>query len=184
MLEGNSQRMLEWWRNWSATAEPAALLPRAGAVFPESAGRADRGSGDEADRGLGGGAGADARDGRKFSEEDLTRYLQLSLDLFNDLQASLQPRLHLEIGLLRLVHAGRLLPIEQALGGMEATRRRAGSRLPASGRAASRGLGPHRSRWTRRERRVRAADLRDRDAEGLRRRRSRPPRPRRRAEAI
>src|ERR1039458_3336554 len=50
-----------------------------------------------------------------FSEEDLTRYLQLSLDLFRDLQFSLQPRFHLEIGLLRLVQAGRLLPIEQAL---------------------------------------------------------------------
>ena len=36
-----------------------------------------------------------------FSEEDLTRYLQLSLDLFRDLQSSLQPRLHLEMGLLR-----------------------------------------------------------------------------------
>jgi DNA polymerase-3 subunit gamma/tau len=51
----------------------------------------------------------------KFSEEDLTRYLQLSLDLFKDLQFSLQPRFHLEIGLLRLVQAGRLLPIEEAL---------------------------------------------------------------------
>jgi DNA polymerase-3 subunit gamma/tau len=50
-----------------------------------------------------------------FSEEDLTRYLQLSLDLFRDLQFSLQPRFHLEIGLVRLVQAGRLLPIEQAL---------------------------------------------------------------------
>ncbi len=50
-----------------------------------------------------------------FSEEDLTRYLQLSLDLFRDLQFSLQPRLHLEIGLLRLVHAGRLMPIEEAI---------------------------------------------------------------------
>src|SRR3954454_12998585 len=48
-----------------------------------------------------------------FSEEDLSRYLQLSLDLFKDLQSSLQPRFHLEIGLVRLVHAGRLLPIEQ-----------------------------------------------------------------------
>jgi len=56
----------------------------------------------------------------KFSEEDLTRYLQLSLDLFKDLQYSLQPRFHLEIGLVRLVHAGRLLPIEQALAGMKA----------------------------------------------------------------
>jgi DNA polymerase-3 subunit gamma/tau len=51
----------------------------------------------------------------QFSEEDLTRYLQLSLDLFKDMQYSLQPRFHLEIGLLRLVQAGRLLPIEEAL---------------------------------------------------------------------
>jgi DNA polymerase-3 subunit gamma/tau len=51
----------------------------------------------------------------KFSEEDLTRYLQLSLDAFKDLQFSLQPRFHLEISLVRLVQAGKLLPIEQAL---------------------------------------------------------------------
>ncbi len=54
----------------------------------------------------------------KFSEEDLTRYLQLALDLFRDLQSSLQPRLHLEIGLLRMVHAGRLRPIEEALASL------------------------------------------------------------------
>ncbi len=53
-----------------------------------------------------------------FSEEDLTRYLQLTLDLFKDLQTSLQPRLHLEVGLLRLVQAGRLLPIEEAIAGL------------------------------------------------------------------
>ena len=41
-----------------------------------------------------------------FGEEDLTRYLQLSLDLFRDLQFSLQPRFHLEIGLLKMVQAG------------------------------------------------------------------------------
>ncbi|MGD0668978.1 MAG: DNA polymerase III subunit gamma/tau [Bryobacteraceae bacterium] len=51
----------------------------------------------------------------RFSEEDLTRYLHLALELFRELQFSLQPRFHLEIGLVRLVHAGRLLPIEQAL---------------------------------------------------------------------
>ncbi|HVN05317.1 MAG TPA: DNA polymerase III subunit gamma/tau [Bryobacteraceae bacterium] len=56
----------------------------------------------------------------KFSEEDLTRYLQLSLDLFSDLQASLQPRFHLELGLLRMVHAGRLVSIEEALAGIPA----------------------------------------------------------------
>src|ERR1700719_4327282 len=53
-----------------------------------------------------------------FSEDDLTRYLQLSLDLFRDLQSSLQPRLHLEMGLLRMVQAGRLQPIEEALAGL------------------------------------------------------------------
>jgi len=56
----------------------------------------------------------------QFSEEDLTRYLQLSLDLFSDLQASLQPRFHLELGLLRMVHAGRLVSIEEALAGVPA----------------------------------------------------------------
>jgi DNA polymerase-3 subunit gamma/tau len=50
-----------------------------------------------------------------FSEDDLTRYFQLTLDLFKDLQFSLQPRLHLEIGLLRLIQAGKLAPIEEAL---------------------------------------------------------------------
>jgi DNA polymerase-3 subunit gamma/tau len=53
-----------------------------------------------------------------FSEEDLTRYLQLSLDLYTDLQSSLQPRFHLEIGLVKLVQAGRLTSIEEALAGI------------------------------------------------------------------
>jgi DNA polymerase-3 subunit gamma/tau len=53
-----------------------------------------------------------------FSEEDLTRYLQLSLDLFRDLQASLQPRFHLELGLLKMVQAGRMIAIEEALAGL------------------------------------------------------------------
>jgi DNA polymerase III subunit gamma/tau len=56
----------------------------------------------------------------QFSEEDLTRYLHLSLELFRDLQFSLQPRFHLEIGLVRLVQAGRLMPIEQALANLPA----------------------------------------------------------------
>ena len=56
-----------------------------------------------------------------FSEDDLTRYLQLTLDLFGDMQQSLQPRLHLELGLLRLVHAGRLTSIEEALASLQPT---------------------------------------------------------------
>ena len=55
-----------------------------------------------------------------FSEEDLTRYLQLSLDLFGELQFSLQPRFHLEIGLLKMVQAGRLTGIEEAIAGLGA----------------------------------------------------------------
>ena len=54
----------------------------------------------------------------QFREEDLTRFLKLSLDLFRDLQTSLQPRLHLEMGLLRLVHAGRMQAIEEALASL------------------------------------------------------------------
>jgi DNA polymerase-3 subunit gamma/tau len=50
-----------------------------------------------------------------FSEQDLTRYMQLTLDLFRDLQFSWQPRLHLELGLVRLVEAGKLMSIEEAL---------------------------------------------------------------------
>jgi DNA polymerase-3 subunit gamma/tau len=44
--------------------------------------------------------------------------LQLTLDLFRDLQYSLQPRLHMELGLVRLVHAGRLKSIEDILAGL------------------------------------------------------------------
>jgi DNA polymerase III subunit gamma/tau len=54
----------------------------------------------------------------QFSEEDLTRYLNLTLEVFKDMQTSLQPRFHLEIGLVRLVQAGRLLPIEEALASL------------------------------------------------------------------
>jgi DNA polymerase-3 subunit gamma/tau len=71
-----------------------------------------------------------------FSEEDLTRYLQLSLDLFKDLQQSLQPRFHLEIGLVRLVQAGKLVAIEVALatrgaGGLGPGAREASRPAPA-----------------------------------------------------
>jgi DNA polymerase-3 subunit gamma/tau len=56
-----------------------------------------------------------ARVAGRFGELDLTRYLQIVLDVFKDLQYSLQPRLHLEIGLLKLVHAAKLSTIEEAL---------------------------------------------------------------------
>ncbi|HEX4809058.1 MAG TPA: DNA polymerase III subunit gamma/tau [Bryobacteraceae bacterium] len=51
----------------------------------------------------------------QFSEEDLTRYLNLTLELYKTMQSSLQPRMHLELGLVKLVHASRLQSIEEAL---------------------------------------------------------------------
>ncbi|MEP6534997.1 MAG: DNA polymerase III subunit gamma/tau [Bryobacteraceae bacterium] len=72
-----------------------------------------------------------------FSEEDLTRYLQVTLDVFKDLQSSLQPRLHLEIGLLKLVHVGKLLPIEQALAGLSGSAARLPAPAPAVARQAA-----------------------------------------------
>jgi DNA polymerase-3 subunit gamma/tau len=54
-----------------------------------------------------------------FSEEELTRYLSLTLDLYKTLQSSLQPRLHLELGLIKLIHAGRLQSIEDALANLD-----------------------------------------------------------------
>ncbi|MFL6417270.1 MAG: DNA polymerase III subunit gamma/tau, partial [Bryobacteraceae bacterium] len=57
---------------------------------------------------------------KAFSEEDLTRFLSLTLGVYKDLQTSLQPRLHLELGLVKLVHAGKLRSIEEAIADLGA----------------------------------------------------------------
>jgi DNA polymerase-3 subunit gamma/tau len=69
----------------------------------------------------------------RFSQQDLTRYLQLTLDLFKDLQTSLQQRLHLELGLIRLVEAGKLVSIEEALAGAAGSAPPRATPAPASG---------------------------------------------------
>jgi DNA polymerase-3 subunit gamma/tau len=51
----------------------------------------------------------------KFSEEDLTRFFQILLHTDDDLRRKPDPRLHLELGLLKLVNAQRLAPLEQVL---------------------------------------------------------------------
>jgi DNA polymerase-3 subunit gamma/tau len=53
-----------------------------------------------------------------FSEEDLTRFLQVILRTFDELNYRQEPRLHLELGLIKLVHLQRLLPLEQILSGL------------------------------------------------------------------
>jgi DNA polymerase-3 subunit gamma/tau len=67
-------------------------------------------SGDERARAL--------RTAALFSEEDLTRFLQVILRTFDELNYRQEPRLHLELGLMKLVHLQRLLPLEQILSGL------------------------------------------------------------------
>jgi DNA polymerase-3 subunit gamma/tau len=61
-----------------------------------------------------------ARTALLFTEEELTRNLQIVLRTFDDLNYRQEQRFHLELGLLKLIHAQRLLPIEELLSGVAA----------------------------------------------------------------
>jgi len=50
-----------------------------------------------------------------FSEEDLTRHLQIMLRTHGELGYKQEQRFHLELGLLKMAHAQKLLPMEQLL---------------------------------------------------------------------
>lgn len=50
-----------------------------------------------------------------FSEEDLTRFFQILLETDDDLRRKPDARVHLEMGLLRLINASRLAPLEELL---------------------------------------------------------------------
>jgi DNA polymerase III subunit gamma/tau len=56
-----------------------------------------------------------ARAASEFSEEDLTRFFQILLQTDEDLRRKPDPRVHLEMGLLRLINASRLAPLEELL---------------------------------------------------------------------
>ena len=56
-----------------------------------------------------------ARAAAEFSEEDLTRFFQILLQTDEDLRRKPDPRVHLEMGLLRLINASRLAPLEELL---------------------------------------------------------------------
>ena len=60
-----------------------------------------------------------ARVAELFSEEDLARHLQIMLRTHAELGYRQEQRFHLELGLLKMAHAQRLLPIEQLLSGVE-----------------------------------------------------------------
>ena len=59
-----------------------------------------------------------ARTAQLFSEEELTRNLQIILRTFDELNYRQEQRFHLELGMLKMVHAQRLLPVEEILSGL------------------------------------------------------------------
>jgi DNA polymerase III subunit gamma/tau len=56
-----------------------------------------------------------AKAAAQFTEEDLTRFFQILLQTDDDLRRKPDPRVHLEMGLLRLINAQRLAPMEELL---------------------------------------------------------------------
>ena len=81
-----------------------------------------------------------ARTALLFGEEEITRNLQIMLRTFDDLNYRQEQRFHLELGLMKLVHAQRLLPLEELLSGVasgNAGSQRRDRRLRAHLRAAT-----------------------------------------------
>jgi DNA polymerase-3 subunit gamma/tau len=70
-----------------------------------------------------------AEQAAKFSEEDLTRFFNILLITDDDLRRKPDPRLHLELGLLKLVNAQRLAPLEEILADLRGEN--AGTKTPA-----------------------------------------------------
>jgi DNA polymerase-3 subunit gamma/tau len=66
-----------------------------------------------------------------FTEEEITRNLQIVLRTFDDLNYRQEQRFHLELGLLKLIHAQRLLPIEELLSSVRAGAARSANPAPA-----------------------------------------------------
>ena len=86
-----------------------------------------------------------ARIAALFSEEELTRFLQTMLRTFDELGYRQEQRFHFELGLLKLVHLRRLLPVEEVLSSLAGTARPAPSapaKLPAGPVAVPRPIAP------------------------------------------
>jgi len=80
-----------------------------------------------------------ARTAQLFTEEELTRNLQIVLRTFDDLNYRQEQRFHLELGLLKLIHAQRLLPLEELLSSVSGAGSKgamAGSSTPVRGSAS------------------------------------------------
>jgi DNA polymerase-3 subunit gamma/tau len=75
-----------------------------------------------------------AEQAAQFGEEDLTRFFNILMATDNDLRHKPDPRLHLELGLLKLINAQRLVPLEEIVaelrGGVSALPRAAKPAAP------------------------------------------------------
>ncbi len=90
-----------------------------------------------------------ARIAELFGEEDLTRHLQIMLRTHGELGYKQEQRFHLELGLLKMAHAQRILPIEQLLSDVAASSA-SGTGVGASARPvaiAPGSAGPQRNRF-------------------------------------
>lgn len=66
-----------------------------------------------------------------FSEEELTRFLNIALRTHEELGYRQEQRFHLEMGVMKMLHASRLLPIEELLSSQPLPARGAASPSPA-----------------------------------------------------
>ncbi|MGH9682942.1 MAG: DNA polymerase III subunit gamma/tau [Candidatus Acidiferrales bacterium] len=74
-----------------------------------------------------------AEQAARFSEEDLTRFFNLLLATDDDLRRKPDPRLHAELGLLKLINAQRLVPLEELLADLRGESRAVKSAISRSG---------------------------------------------------
>jgi DNA polymerase III subunit gamma/tau len=78
-----------------------------------------------------------AEQAARFSEEDLTRFFNILLATDDDLRRKPDTRLHLELGLLRMINAQRLVPLEEAISELRSSHGPAKSAQSASAAVAS-----------------------------------------------
>ena len=83
-----------------------------------------------------------------FGEEDLTRFFQILLQTDDDLRRKPDPRVHLEMGLLRLINASRLAPLEELLAELKSGVSGGGANTGATRSAARAGASAPSSRST------------------------------------
>jgi DNA polymerase III subunit gamma/tau len=79
-----------------------------------------------------------AEQAAQFSEEDLTRFFNILLATDDELRRKPDQRLHLELGLLKLINAQRLAPLEEILGDLRSGQTSAGARATTAPGAATR----------------------------------------------